>query len=158
MPQCQCCLAFHKFTIIYHFLYYMPTGGESDWGFGWAYDHFIDVVNKGTAAVIIRGYTTKDITTGEDIFYNKISFFIRGSGGFGGQPKPPFTRAASVASQPIPTRKPDWVAELRTSQEQAVLYRLYGRQNGNARGTPHSVAKLASLTLPYMGLVYGYCG
>ncbi|KAL2367553.1 bifunctional hydroxyacyl-CoA dehydrogenase/enoyl-CoA hydratase fox2 [Blastomyces gilchristii] len=90
----------------------------------------IDVVDKGNAALVVTGFTTKDARTGEDLFYNESTMFIRGSGGFGGSPKPTARRAkAATAAYKPPQRKPDAVIEEKTSEDQAALYRLNGDYN-----------------------------
>ncbi|EEH40042.1 peroxisomal multifunctional enzyme [Paracoccidioides lutzii Pb01] len=90
----------------------------------------IDVIDKGNAAVVVVGYTTKDAKTGDDLFYNESTVFIRGSGGFGGSTKPTARRpkAATAAYKPL-QRKPDTVVEEKTTEDQAVLYRLNGDYN-----------------------------
>ncbi|PWY77909.1 peroxisomal multifunctional beta-oxidation protein [Aspergillus eucalypticola CBS 122712] len=94
------------------------------------YPKLIDVVDKGNAALVVSGYTTKDAKTGEDLFYNESTVFIRGSGGFGGSPKPTAPRPkAAVAPYKAPQRKPDAVVEEKTSEDQAALYRLNGDRN-----------------------------
>jgi multifunctional beta-oxidation protein len=94
------------------------------------YPKLIDVVDKGNAAIVIAGYTTKDAKTGEDLFYNESTVFIRGSGGFGGSSKPTAPRAkAATASYKAPSRAPDAVVEEKTSEDQAALYRLNGDRN-----------------------------
>ncbi|KAJ5579991.1 uncharacterized protein N7459_005976 [Penicillium hispanicum] len=94
------------------------------------YPKLIDVVDKGNAALVVAGYTTKDAKTGEDLFYNESTVFIRGSGGFGGSPKPTAARPkAATASYKPPQRKPDAVVEEKTSEDQAALYRLNGDRN-----------------------------
>lgn len=90
----------------------------------------VDVVDKGNAAIVVSGFTTKDARSGEDLFYNESSVFIRGSGGFGGSPKPTAPRPkAAVAPYKPPKRNPDVVVEEKTSEEQAALYRLNGDRN-----------------------------
>ncbi|RAO68286.1 uncharacterized protein BHQ10_004298 [Talaromyces amestolkiae] len=90
----------------------------------------IDVVDKGNAAIVISGFTTKDARTGEDLFYNESTIFIRGSGGFGGSPKPTAPRSkGAVAAYKPPKRPADVVVEEKTSEDQAALYRLNGDRN-----------------------------
>jgi multifunctional beta-oxidation protein len=94
------------------------------------YPRLVDVIDKGNAAVVIAGYTTQDSTTGEDLFYNESTLFIRGSGGFGGPPKPTVSRprSATAAYKP-PPRQADLIIEEKTSEDQAALYRLNGDRN-----------------------------
>ena len=94
------------------------------------YPKLIDVVDKGNAAIVIAGYTTKDAKTKEDLFYNESTLFIRGSGGFGGSPKPTASRPkAATAPYKAPQRAPDAVVQEKTSEDQAALYRLNGDRN-----------------------------
>jgi multifunctional beta-oxidation protein len=94
------------------------------------YPKLIDVVDKGNAALVVAGFTTKDAKTGEDLFYNESTVFIRGSGGFGGSPKPTAVRAkGATAAYKAPQRQPDAVIEEKTSEDQAALYRLNGDRN-----------------------------
>ncbi|KAF3160330.1 bifunctional hydroxyacyl-CoA dehydrogenase/enoyl-CoA hydratase fox2 [Orbilia oligospora] len=92
------------------------------------YPKLVEVIDKGAAAVVVAGVTTKDAATGEDVFYNESSIFIRGSGGFGGNSKGTDRGAATAANKP-PARKPDVVVEEKTTEEQAALYRLSGDRN-----------------------------
>lgn len=92
------------------------------------YPRLIEVIDKGNAAIHISGTTTKDAKTGEDVFYNEMSAFIRGSGGFGG-PTKGTDRGAATASNKPPQRNPDIVVEEKTSEEQAAFYRLVGDRN-----------------------------
>ncbi|KAL8871386.1 MAG: hypothetical protein Q9174_002771, partial [Haloplaca sp. 1 TL-2023] len=93
-----------------------------------SYPKLVEVVDKGNAAILVSGTTTKDAATGEDIFYNEMSAFIRGSGGFGG-PKKGSNRGAATAVHQPPKRQPDSVVEEATTEEQAALYRLNGDRN-----------------------------
>ncbi|KIW95887.1 uncharacterized protein Z519_02952 [Cladophialophora bantiana CBS 173.52] len=85
----------------------------------------VEVLDKKSAAVAITGYTTVDATTGIPLFYNELSFFMRGAGGFGGVRDRPH-QTPSSRTYIMPTRQPDAVDEFRTSEEQAALYRLTG--------------------------------
>ena len=60
--------------------------------------------------------------SGEELFTNRASLFLRGEGGFGGEPGPPSFSAA-------PTDEPDIVATSATLPQQALLYRLSGDKN-----------------------------
>lgn len=88
----------------------------------------VEVVDKGNAAVVVGGTVTKDASTGEEIFYNESTVFIRGSGGFGGNPKGSDRGAATATNKP-PSRKADTVIEEKTHEDQAALYRLSGDRN-----------------------------
>ncbi|KAL8720772.1 MAG: hypothetical protein Q9225_002405 [Loekoesia sp. 1 TL-2023] len=93
-----------------------------------SYPRLVEVFDKGSAAIVISGTVTKDAATGEEIFYNESSTFIRGSGGFGG-PKKGSNRGAATATHQPPKRQPDAAVEEATSEEQAALYRLNGDRN-----------------------------
>lgn len=88
----------------------------------------VEVLDKGNAAVVVQGAETKDAVTGENIFYNEFTTFIRGSGGFGG-PAQGSNRGAATAQHKPPARQPDAAVEEKTSEEQAALYRLNGDRN-----------------------------
>lgn len=88
----------------------------------------IEVVDKGNAAIAKNAITTVDATTGEDVFYNEMTVFLRGCGGFGGDKKPK-DRGASTAANKPPSRQPDVVVEETTSDDQAAIYRLSGDYN-----------------------------
>lgn len=88
----------------------------------------LEVVDKGNAAIVRSGITTVNKATGKPLFYNESTVFIRGSGGFGGVSKPQ-DRGASTAANTPPKRAPDVVVEEKTTEEQAVLYRLSGDYN-----------------------------
>ncbi|EXJ61413.1 uncharacterized protein A1O5_11728 [Cladophialophora psammophila CBS 110553] len=85
----------------------------------------VEVLDKNSAAVAITGYTTVDAATGIPLFYNELSFFMRGAGGFGGVRDRPY-QTPSSRTYIMPNRQPDAVDEFRTSEEQAALYRLTG--------------------------------
>lgn len=93
-----------------------------------SYPKLIEVVDKGSAAVLKSSTTTVDKATGKDVFYNEQTIFLRGSGGFGGNPKSG-DRGAATAANPIPKRAPDAVVEEKTTEEQAAIYRLSGDYN-----------------------------
>lgn len=93
-----------------------------------SYPKLVEVVDKGKAAVVVTGTVTKDANTGEDLFYNESTTFIRGSGGFNGPKKGGNRGRATTVYQP-PKRAPDAVREEKTSDDQAALYRLNGDRN-----------------------------
>ncbi|CDO54451.1 hypothetical protein DV495_002106 [Geotrichum candidum] len=88
----------------------------------------LEIVDKGKAAVVIAEATTVDKETGNELFYNVASSFIRGSGGFGGNSKAQDRGAITAANKP-PARAPDFVETFKISDEQAAYYRLNGDFN-----------------------------
>lgn len=103
--------------------YPIPTEGTLE-----TTSEVLDVVDKGKAAVVTAGFTTKIKETGEPLFYNVSSIFLRGSGGFGGPTKGKDRGAITAANKP-PSRDPDFVTEFKVSPDQAALYRLSGDYN-----------------------------
>ena len=80
-----------------------------------------EIWDKRKAALIVAESVTA-LSGGESLFTNRVSLFARGEGGFQGEPGPR-TPAWN------PTREPDWTAQSRTLQNQALLYRLSGDKN-----------------------------
>lgn len=89
------------------------------------YAKLIEVVDKGSAAILKSGVTTVSADSGEDLFYNEATVFLRGCGGFGGQRKPGDRGAATAPNVP-PKRLPDVLVESQTTVDQAAVYRLSG--------------------------------
>ena len=77
--------------------------------------------DKGKAALCILETETKD-ASGDVLFVNRFSLFLRGAGGFGGD-------AGPKAGNEAPSRTPDHVVESPTLPQQALLYRLSGDKN-----------------------------
>jgi multifunctional beta-oxidation protein len=90
-----------------------------------SYPRLLEVVDKGSAAVVRSAVSTVIKDSGEEVFYNEMTVFLRGSGGFGGEKKSA-DRGASTAANKPPARSPDVVVEEGTSEEQAAFYRLSG--------------------------------
>jgi multifunctional beta-oxidation protein len=88
----------------------------------------IELVDKGKAAVAITAFRTVDAATGEEVFYNEQTVFVRGSGGFGGATKGKDRGSATAANKP-PSRSPDVTVVEKTSEGQAAIYRLSGDYN-----------------------------
>lgn len=76
-----------------------------------------DIYDKGKGALVVMEIESVNVKTGEPLFTNRSSIFLRGEGGFGGDSGP------SRANQP-PDRSPDAVAESVTIPQQALLYRM----------------------------------
>ncbi|KAK5660450.1 hypothetical protein OQA88_12995 [Cercophora sp. LCS_1] len=111
----------------------------------------LEVVDKGNAAVVKNGVTTVNAETGEELFYNEMTVFLRGCGGFGGQKKPA-DRGASTAANKPPARAPDVVVEEKTTEEQAAIYRLSG--DYNPLHVDPSFAKMGGFKVP---ILHGLC-
>lgn len=76
-----------------------------------------DVFDKGKGALVMLEIVSTLERTGEPIFTNRAGVFIRGEGGFGGDPGPSSPAQA-------PDREPDHVVESSTLPQQALLYRI----------------------------------
>ncbi|KAM7187862.1 peroxisomal hydratase-dehydrogenase-epimerase [Rhypophila sp. PSN 637] len=111
----------------------------------------LEVVDKGNAAVLKNGVTTINAETGEELFYNEMTVFLRGCGGFGGQKKGE-DRGASTAANKPPARMPDVVVEEKTTEEQAAVYRLSG--DYNPLHVDPAFAKMGGFKVP---ILHGLC-
>ena len=79
-----------------------------------------DIYDKGKAALVLM---ENDVSDEEGPLYTtRMSLFLRGEGGFGGDSGP-------KAGNEAPDREPDGVIETRTLPQQALLYRLCGDKN-----------------------------
>ncbi|RKP10244.1 hypothetical protein THASP1DRAFT_34175 [Thamnocephalis sphaerospora] len=101
----------------------LPTSGKLT-----QHARVLDVLDKGKAAAVTVGITSKD-EQGRDVLYGEGTMFIRGSGGFGGPKKRSNPIPAAVATNTPPKRQPDAVIKEKTSEDQAALYRLSGDLN-----------------------------
>ena len=79
------------------------------------------IYDKGKAALLVLEVESRT-AAGDPLFVNRYSLFLRGEGGFGGDPGPKDELAR-------PTRDPDMVVESPTLPQQALLYRLLGDKN-----------------------------
>ena len=79
--------------------------------------HIANIYDKGSGALVLLDvHTTGE--DGQEIAYNRVSLFIRGLGGFGGE------RGPSSAGPALPDRAPDAIHREKTHDNQALLYRL----------------------------------
>ncbi|KAJ6104390.1 hypothetical protein N7523_010710 [Penicillium sp. IBT 18751x] len=90
--------------------YPIPTAAKT-----LTYPKLIDVVDKGNAALVVAGFTTKDANT------------VAASAALP-SPLPSAPRVLPLPTSP-PQRAPDAVIEEKTSEDQAALYRLNGDRN-----------------------------
>lgn len=81
------------------------------------------IYDKGKGAVVEISSESVDTSTGQPLFSQVMSVFIRGEGGFGGD------RGPSGGANTAPDRDPDHVLTYRTRTDQALLYRLSGDRN-----------------------------
>jgi len=79
------------------------------------------IYDKGKAALAVLEVDTSS-ASGEVMLRNRFSLFLRGEGGFGGDPGPKTVEAA-------PEGPADLVVESPTLPQQALLYRLLGDKN-----------------------------
>lgn len=107
--------------------------------------------DKGKGAVIEMESESTDVATGKPLLKTRMSVFIRGEGGFGGERGP-------SSSFEAPSRKPDHEVTYETRADQALLYRLSGDRN--PLHSDPSFAKLAGFERPILhGLcTYGFTG
>jgi acyl dehydratase len=100
--------------------------------------------DKGKAAVT-EVETVSRAPDGTTLFVNRFTLFMRGAGGFGGDPGP-------STGHTTPEREPDVIVHRATVPEQALLYRLSGDRNP-VHSDP-DVAKRAGFDIP---LLHGLC-
>jgi acyl dehydratase len=81
------------------------------------------IYDKGKAGLVTFECESTNLETGKVLFKNRMTAFIRGAGGFGGDPGP--------KAEPFeaPTRKPDHEVTYQTREDQALIYRLSGDMN-----------------------------
>jgi acyl dehydratase len=110
------------------------------------------IYDKGKAGVAIFECESKDAESGELRFRNRMTTFIRGAGGFGGDPGPKGEKAE------MPARKPDHEVTYVTREDQALIYRLSGDMN--PLHSDPDIAKIAGFPKPILhGLcTYGFTG
>jgi acyl dehydratase len=110
-----------------------------------------NIWDKGKGAVIEMESESTLVATGKPLLKTRMSVFIRGEGGFGGERGP-------SASFEAPSRAPDHETTYATSPDQALVYRLSGDRN--PLHSDPSFAKLGGFDTPILhGLcTYGFTG
>lgn len=81
-----------------------------------------NIFDKGKGALVERESVSVDATTGEELIRSVGSLFLRGEGGFGGNP-------GQTVAWERPDRQPDEIVTLHTKPNQALIYRLSGDRN-----------------------------
>lgn len=76
----------------------------------------VDVLDKGSGAVVILECETVDAETGDKVCYNQSALFLVGAGKFGG--KKMSDKAETKAVVDVPSRAPDVVVIEKTSSDQ----------------------------------------
>ena len=103
-----------------------------------------EIWDKGKAALVVLQVDSSD-ESGQPLFTNRFSLFLRGEGGFGGEPGP-------KAGNKKPDREPDGVVEKTLMPQQALIYRLSGAKNP-LHADPE-FAKMAGFEPP---IIHGLC-
>ncbi len=103
-----------------------------------------EIWDKGKAALVVLQVDSSD-EAGKPLFTNRFSLFLRGEGGFGGEPGP-------KAGNEAPSREPDGVIEVPTLPQQALIYRLSGDKNP-LHADPE-FAKMGGFDTP---IIHGLC-
>jgi 3-hydroxyacyl-CoA dehydrogenase/3a,7a,12a-trihydroxy-5b-cholest-24-enoyl-CoA hydratase len=103
------------------------------------------IYDKGKGALVNTDFITYD-EHGDELIRNELATFVRGAGGWGGE------RGPSADVNVPPDRSPDRVVEDRTSENQALLYRLSG--DWNPLHADPSFAKAFGFSRP---ILHGLC-
>ncbi len=103
------------------------------------------IYDKGKGAVVNTEFVTYD-EFGDELIKNEMATFVRGAGGWGGE------RGPSADVNVPPDRAPDKVVEDKTSENQALLYRLSG--DWNPLHADPSFAKAFGFARP---ILHGLC-
>lgn len=82
-----------------------------------------EILDKGKHAVVTTHLDSYDAKTGELLVKNDVSMVVKGAGGWGGD------RGPATDLNQAPERAPDAVVTEKTSENQALLYRLSGDWN-----------------------------
>ena len=125
----------------------IPVEGELE-----AVGEITGIYDKGKGAVVAMATTCTLASTGEPLFDLRMSAFIRGEGGWGGD------RGPSGPQNVPPSASPDQQVTYQTSPDQALLYRLSGDRN--PLHSDPSFAKQGGFDAPILhGLcTYGFTG
>jgi acyl dehydratase len=103
------------------------------------------IYDKGSGAVIAIESVSNDVSTGQPMFTNRSSIFLRGEGGWGGERGP-------SGKLDAPEGPPDHEVTYATRADQALLYRLSGDRN-----PLHSDPKVAAMAGFPRPILHGLC-
>lgn len=106
----------------------------------------VAIYDKGKGALAVVEVVSMLEKTGEKLFTNRASIYIRGEGGFGGDPGP---KAGGVP----PGRDPDHTVESPTLPQQALLYRMVSGDRNPLHADP-GFAAFAGFERP---ILHGLC-
>lgn len=104
------------------------------------------IFDKGKGALVVMEIVSTMEETGEPLFTNRSAIFIRGEGGFGGDPGP-------AAGNQRPDRDADHVVETVTMPQQALLYRMASGDKNPLHADP-GFAAFAGFERP---ILHGLC-
>lgn len=119
----------------------IPTSGEVT-----QHGRVAAIYDKGKGALAVIEVVSVLNKTGEELFTNRASIYIRGEGGFGGDPGP---KATGIP----PNREPDHVVESPTLPQQALLYRMVSGDKNPLHADP-GFAAFAGFERP---ILHGLC-
>lgn len=106
----------------------------------------VDVYDRVRGALVVLEVVSTLEKTGEPLFTNRAGVYVRGEGGFGGEPGPGPVNTA-------PERDPDTVVESPTLAQQALLYRLASGDRNPLHADP-AFAAMAGFERP---ILHGLC-
>ena len=106
----------------------------------------VDIFDKGKGALMVVEIVSTLEKTGRPLFTNRASIFIRGEGGFGGEP-------GHSTPHETPNRDPDHVVESPTLPQQALLYRMVSGDKNPLHADP-DFAAFAGFERP---ILHGLC-
>jgi len=104
------------------------------------------VFDKGKGALIVLEVVSTLERDGQILFTNRAGVYVRGEGGFGGDPGP-------GSRPPAPDRQPDHVVETPTLPQQALLY----RQASGDRNPLHADPGFAAFAGYERPILHGLC-
>lgn len=96
----------------------IPVEGELE-----AVSEVTGIYDKGKGAVVVWETKCTLVSTGEPLMDTRMSAFIRGEGGWGGD------RGPAGGANAAPDSAPDVTVSAQTRQDQALIYRLSGDRN-----------------------------